>query len=152
VGRKAFSQWWLASRGVPVPPAVAVPTDAAAGLLRGDSAIREMLRAALQRWLDPEASYAVRSSADVEDGERHSFAGQFTTLLDVPPGDVLAAIEEVADPHNERLAAYLERTGLTAPPHVGVIVQRMVPARAAGVAFSRNPLTGLGETVIEAVP
>jgi pyruvate,water dikinase len=152
VGRKALSLWWLGSQGVPVPPAVAIPSEAAARLVRGDSAGREMLRAALQRWLDPGAWYAVRSSADVEDGEAHSFAGQFTTLLDVPPDDLLAAIEEVADPHSERLAAYLERTGLTDPPHVGVIVQRMVPARAAGVAFSRNPLTGLAETVIEAVP
>ncbi len=152
VGRKALSLWWLGSQGVPVPPAVAIPAETAARLVRGDSAGREMLRAALQRWLDPGASYAVRSSADVEDGEEHSFAGQFTTLLDVPPDDLLAAIKEVADPHSERLAAYLERTGLTVPPHVGVIVQRMVPARAAGVAFSRNPLTGLAETVIEAVP
>ena len=152
VGRKALSLWWLGSQGVPVPPAVAIPAETAARLVRGDSAGREMLRAALQRWLDPGASYAVRSSADVEDGEEHSFAGQFTTLLDVPPDDLLAAIKEVADPHSERLAAYLERAGLTDPPHVGVIVQRMVPARAAGVAFSRNPLTGLAETVIEAVP
>jgi pyruvate,water dikinase len=152
VGRKALSLWWLGCQAVPVPPAVAIPAETAARLLHGDSALREMLRAALQRWLDPEASYAVRSSADVEDGEVHSFAGQFTTLLDVPPDDLLAAIEEVAAPHSERLAAYLQRTGLTDPPHVGVIVQRMVPARAAGVAFSRNPLTGLSETVIEAVP
>lgn len=152
VGRKAFSLWWLADQGVPVPPAVAVPAEAAARLLRGDSAMREMLRASLQRWLDPQAAYAVRSSADVEDGDAHSFAGQFTTLLDVPPDDILSAIETVADPHSERLAAYLEHAGVPQAPRVSVIVQRMVPAHAAGVAFSRNPLTGLAETVIEAVP
>ena len=152
VGRKALSLWWLSRQGVPVPPAVAIPADIAARLLHGDSALREMLRAALERWVDPDASYAVRSSADVEDGEEHSFAGQFTTLLDVPPDDLLTAITDVADPRSERLSAYLKHTGATDVPHIGVIVQRMVPARAAGVAFSRNPLTGLGETVIEAVP
>jgi pyruvate,water dikinase len=152
VGRKAFSLWWLADQGVPVPPAVAVPAETAARLLHGDSAVREMLRASLQRWLDPAASYAVRSSADVEDGQAHSFAGQFTTLLDVPPDDVLAAIETVTDPHSQRLAAYLERAGIAEAPRIGVVVQRMVPAQSAGVAFSRNPLTGLAETVIEAVP
>jgi pyruvate,water dikinase len=152
VGRKAASLWWLASQGVPVPPAVAVPADAAAGLVRGDSVVREMLRASLKRWLDPQAAYAVRSSADVEDGDAHSFAGQFMTLLDVPPDDVLSAIEVVADPRSDRLTAYLERSGVVGAPRLAVIVQRMVPSQAAGVAFSRNPLTGLTETVIEAVP
>ncbi len=34
---------------------------------------------------------------------------------------------------------------------MGVIVQEMVPAEASGVSFSRNPMTGLNETIIEAV-
>ncbi len=151
MGHKALSLWWLASQGIAVPPAVAVPAEVSARLLGGDAAAREMLRGALDRWLDPRSAYAVRSSADVEDGELHSFAGQFTTRLDVPPHDILAAIMKVADPRSERLAAYLVRSGVEAVPRIGVIVQQMVPARVAGVAFSRNPLTGLSEVVVEAV-
>jgi pyruvate,water dikinase len=37
------------------------------------------------------------------------------------------------------------------PVAMAVMVQRMVSARASGVAFSRNPMTGLNEVVIEAV-
>lgn len=151
VGRKAVSLWWLASRGVSVPPAVAIPAEAVSRLLRGDAAEREMLRAALDRWLDPGTTYAVRSSADVEDGAGYSFAGQFDTRLDVPSGDILVAVAEVAQPHGPRLDTHLEKAGLHDPPRVGVIVQRMVQAHSAGVAFSRNPLTGLAELVVEAV-
>jgi pyruvate,water dikinase len=131
---------------------VAVPADVSARLARGDAAAREMLRAALQRWLDPEGAYAVRASRDLEDGEAHVFAGRPTTLLDVPSGEVMSAIEAVADRHGRRPLHQPENAGPSASPRIGIIVQRMVPAQATGVAFSRNPLTGLAEVVIEALP
>ena len=43
-------------------------------------------------------------------------------------------------------------TGATRVPRVAIVIQEMVDATAAGVAFSRNPLTGLDEVVVEAVP
>ena len=94
----------------------------------------------------------MRSSADVEDGAEHSFAGQFETRLDLEAGDVVEAIRVVADPDGERLRAYMAATGETGAPRVAVVIQEMVDAVAAGVAFSRNPLTGLDEVVVEAVP
>ncbi len=152
VGRKAFSLWWLASRGVAVPPAVAIPATVVAGVVADEAVSRETLAAALARWLDPERRYAVRSSADLADGEVQSFAGQFSTRLDVSASDVLATVRDVAMLGGDRLRAYLERSGISRSPSIAVVIQSMVDTSAAGVAFSRNPLTGLAEVVVEAVP
>ena len=94
----------------------------------------------------------MRSSAEGEDGDLRSFAGQFESRLDVPAADVLAAVREVAAPDRERIAAYAARSGIPVPERVAVVIQEMVPTTSAGVAFSRNPLTGLDEVVVEAVP
>ena len=152
LGRKAVALHWLARHGVAVPAAVALPADVADRIVRRDSLAEELAAGALRRWLDPARRYAVRSSADVEDGAEHSFAGQFETRLDLGADDVLEAIRAVAAPDGERLRAYMAATGETRVPRVAVVVQEMVDAVAAGVAFSRNPLTGLDEVVVEAVP
>ncbi len=152
LGRKAVSLHWLARHGVAVPAAVALPADVADRIVRRDSLAEELAAGALRRWLDPARRYAVRSSADVEDGAEHSFAGQFETRLDLGADDVIEAIRAVAAPDGERLRAYMAATGETRVPRVAVVVQEMVDAVAAGVAFSRNPLTGLDEVVVEAVP
>ena len=46
--------------------------------------------------------------------------------------------------------AYRERLRLPREPRMGVVVQELVEADTAGVLFSRNPMTGSDELVIEA--
>lgn len=98
---------------------------------------------------------AVRSSADVEDGEKSSFAGIFTTVLNVHGlEDLKNAIVQVWFSSWGR-AAVLERIQLGDAAMVvdmTVIMQRMVRARLAGVAFSHDPISGQDTSVIEAVP
>ena len=80
--------------------------------------------------------FAVRSSAMIEDGKKHSFAGQFLTLLDVMPKDVVKAIKKVR----------------ASGPDMAVIVQEMIHGDESGVAFTANPVTGdRDEMVIESV-
>ena len=99
-------------------------------------------------------SLAVRSSANVEDGAQHSFAGIFSTHLSVTGLEPLkAAILDVWRSGISRLAI-LERvrsSNVELPVEMTVIVQRMVDARLAGVAFSHDPLTGEAVTLIETV-
>ncbi len=87
---------------------------------------------------------AVRSSASDEDGDMHSFAGQLASFLDVAPQDVAARVADVwRSGFSARILVYRRTHGLAAvPPAPAVLIQRMVAADAAGVAFSADPTSG----------
>ncbi|UCC75600.1 MAG: hypothetical protein JSW37_08740, partial [Anaerolineales bacterium] len=101
---------------------------------------------------------AVRSSMVGEDGLVASFAGQLDTMLNVQGlVSVLDAVKQCwASLFNWRLFQYLNQRqadlqhALLETPSMAVVVQRMVDAEAAGVAFSADPVTGQGNVIIEA--
>lgn len=99
---------------------------------------------------------AVRSSATTEDLPGASFAGQHESFLDISGSEaLLAAIQSCWDSlHQERALAYRQANAIDpAAVQMAVVVQRMVPARAAGVLFTANPVSGSRrETVIDAAP
>ena len=90
-------------------------------------------------------AFAVRSANTIEDRSSKSFAGLYDTFLDMRGcSELLRAIRAVW------MSAY-SRAVITERIHAGllndsnpmnVIIQRMVPAAYAGVAFSRHPVTG----------
>jgi phosphoenolpyruvate synthase/pyruvate phosphate dikinase len=93
------------------------------------------------------AQWAVRSSATVEDDPRHTFAGQFLSLLSVPQGIALwDAIRQVWASTFGR-APLLYCTQNEAPlPRMAVALQPMEPITArdrSGVAFSHSPVDAL---------
>ncbi len=131
--------WALASAqraGMPVPPWFAVSA-------RGSLAEKELQEALTE--LSPDgSSVAVRSSAIDEDGSRLSFAGQLESHLFVPPHEVADRVARVRrSGFAARAQAYREQHGgcarISAP---AVLVQRMVQADVAGVAFSADPVSG----------
>ena len=95
---------------------------------------------------------AVRSSAVGEDSADASFAGTHLSVLGVVGGDaVVDAVRRVrASAMDPGALAYRDRLGVDGAIHMGVVVQEMVDADVAGVLFTRNPLTGADELVIEA--
>ncbi|MCE6997476.1 pyruvate, phosphate dikinase [Saccharothrix sp. S26] len=170
VGGKGASLARLAAAGLPVPDGFHLTTHAyrrfAAGLEAeidlGDEAaivaaferhampedVADAIRAVL-----PPGPVAVRSSATAEDLPDLSFAGQHDTFLDVSGDDVLAAVKRCwASLWTARATAYRARHGIT-DVAIAVVVQQMVPAEAAGVLFTANPVTGdRTETVVNAAP
>lgn len=93
--------------------------------------------------------FAVRSSARQEDGTDHSHAGQFETVLNVDPVDVAEAARQVwQSGFSETMEIYrsLKSSGEAEGP--AVIVQRMIDAVSAGVAFSADPVTGRRDQVV----
>lgn len=129
VGGKAAGLARLEELGLPVPPSIVL-------------AVGEELD-------DPEAvvaslgePLAVRSSAIGEDGAERSAAGQYETVLGVRGPELRAAVARVRS-STERASAY------GAGRDIAVVIQRQVPATRAGVAFSRDPVTGDDEIVIE---
>lgn len=134
VGGKAASLGELCAAGVRVPDGV-VMTGGAADLPVDE---RRALLVAGVRDLG-EGPFAVRSSGTVEDGTEQSYAGIYTSVLDVAAADVPAAVEDcLASGRSHRAAAYAP----AAAGGMAVIVQRMVAAAAAGVAFTADPVTG----------
>lgn len=93
----------------------------------------------------PDLPVAVRSSATTEDAQDASFAGLQDTYLWVLGGEQVlhfvrscwASLYSVESVCYRRRRAMPE-TGVA----MGVVVQRMVDARAAGVMFTRSPTTG----------
>jgi pyruvate, water dikinase len=91
------------------------------------------------------AAVAVRSSATMEDTAEASFAGLQDSYLGVRGADaVLDSVRRCwASLFNDESVAYRRRMGL--PERglaMGVVVQRMLSPRAAGVMFTRSPVTG----------
>ncbi|WP_223885154.1 phosphoenolpyruvate synthase [Nocardia colli] len=99
-------------------------------------------------------SIAVRSSVVAEDGPEHSYAGQFDSFLNVNGLD--AVLDRVRDcwasAFSERSLRYAFTHKQPRAGAVAVVLQRLIAARASGVMFTANPITGArDELVISAV-
>ncbi|MGA2112579.1 MAG: PEP/pyruvate-binding domain-containing protein [Anaerolineales bacterium] len=98
-----------------------------------------------------ELSVAVRSSATAEDLPEMSFAGQLDTYLNVHGETmVVEAVKRCwASLWTARAISYRARNGI-APQDVSlaVVIQELVPADAAGIMFTANPLTGARDRVV----
>lgn len=97
---------------------------------------------------------AVRSSAIDEDGARHSFAGQLESFLFVAHEHVINKVIRVwRSSLSDSIKYYKNKLGLKTifqPP--AVIIQSMINAESAGVAFSADPVTGRrGLSIVSAV-
>lgn len=92
---------------------------------------------------------AVRSSAVDEDGAESSFAGIYTTHLNVRgAANVLRAIARCwASADDPRVAAYRRGKGLP-DAGIGVLVQELVAADLSAVVFSHNPMTGAADEIV----
>ena len=155
VGAKAARLGWLIDQGWPVPSGVVAPFDDAHALTDGGgSREAEAVRTGLAEHVDPGLRYVIRSSANVEDHGERSFAGQFTSISGVVGvDDIVAAICEVVESgRSDQVRQYAARVGVDpALLRMAVIVQEMVSPVVSGVAFSRDPVTGFDQVVIEAV-
>jgi phosphohistidine swiveling domain-containing protein len=154
VGGKARNLHLLANLGVLVPHAYVISWEAYQRYAQNDETVVTDLRRELSALLRPNRRYAVRSSANIEDQIEDSFAGQFKSVLDCAGIDaVLQAVWSIwATARSPRIQEYLaHKGGEFAHLQMGVIVQDMVNPVVSGVSFSKNPLNGLNEVIIEAV-
>jgi pyruvate,water dikinase len=95
---------------------------------------------------------AVRSSGVSEDLAGASYAGQYETVLEVEFGEAENALRRCwASAFETHVVRYHEARGNQGIPPMAVLIQRMVPAESAGVAFTANPITGDREVIVNAV-
>lgn len=136
--------------GCPVPGFFVVSPDALDGngtlLPEATDAIAARLQALAGQSF---SRFAVRSSARSEDGAADSHAGQFLSLLDVAAPDVPAAIVRVINSGlADGVADYRAARGLAGRELPAVVVQGMVAASVAGVAFSADPASGRTDRIV----
>ncbi|RJP64696.1 MAG: hypothetical protein C4532_18815 [Candidatus Abyssobacteria bacterium SURF_17] len=94
---------------------------------------------------------AVRSSATAEDLPGHSFAGQYDTYLNLAGiHDCLESIKKCwASLWNDRAYDYREQNSFDhRSAAMAVIVQELVPAEAAGVVFTVDPVSGKSDRLV----
>lgn len=158
IGGKAKNLIELEKIGAKVPEWIAIPERILLDQLNNFSATEEIseklksleIPAEIIAELDAKfgnnkssKSYAVRSSATDEDGLHHSFAGQYETFLNVPfeelPAKIKALWQTVV---SERVLTYRRENNLDLKFGLAVIVQEMIDADVAGVAFGVNPVNG----------
>ena len=148
-GSKAVGLGEAARGGLPLPPGVALSGEIVEAVAAGEGrAIKKVARSV--RSLP--VPLAVRSSAVDEDSAEASFAGQHLTLLNVPSTDAVSeALREIWwSANSDSAISYRQRVGLFARPSVAVVVQSLLDPDVAGVMFTRNPINGTDERVIEA--
>jgi pyruvate, water dikinase len=147
-GGKAASLAAALREGLPVPTGAALGSAFVDRAAAGDAAAVEAL---LDSAHVPDARLAVRSSAIGEDSADASFAGQHATKLNVRRPQLLDAVRLVWESaRTDSALAYRAKKGLDPSPRMGVVVQALVEPVAAGVLFTRNPVTGAEERLIEA--
>lgn len=131
-GDKAYNLHRLSELGIAVPPALVLPSDVS---VPTEEALLDALTALHGAGGGVRFPVAVRSSAVGEDTEAQSLAGTFLTVLGtMSPAEVADAVGKVRDSGRGR--------------KVAVILQRLIDCSFSGVAFSMDPLTFNGNSLL----
>ena len=99
--------------------------------------------------------FAIRSSANMEDGASSSFAGMFTSVLNIDNYDDFSKgfFECMLSKYGDSVISYCQANKIDPVLiKLNIIIQQMVEAEYSGVCFSLNPLNGNAkEMVIESI-
>ncbi len=152
-GGKADGLISLSKNGFKVPSFYIIPNDTIQHIISEESTIASLCN----EWIkneEPEKNslWAVRSSADVEDGENKSYAGLFTTEINCNPHQLVEAFKKVITGYKQVLKNIPE---YHETEHFGfhIVLQEMICGELSGVGFSVNPLEQVSEhPIINIIP
>ena len=145
-GAKAYKLAHVGKQGFRIPSGIVIPCKVVTSI-SNDELAKEIF--VCLKSMSP-GPWAVRSSGIAEDGSENSFAGQFESILNVrDEAGLRDAIDKcVCSASSAQVVAY----GKEDYQPIALLVQQMVKADCAGVAFSANPITGeRNEVLINAV-
>ncbi len=154
VGNKARSIRHLHKHRFNIPYSLVIPVEVHQKYRTSPQETIQRISLLLEEVISTDKTYAVRSSAEVEDHPEFSFAGQFKTVLDLKGAkQITDGIVKVWDSTNvvgdseyrRRMDVKQSSIGM------GVLIQEMVNPQWSGVGFSIHPVTGRHEMVIEGV-
>jgi pyruvate,water dikinase len=104
----------------------------------------------LQQQVGENSLFAVRSSAIGEDSATSSYAGQLSSILNVPAQEIESAVLRVwASAQQGHITTYQTEMGQKTEALIpAVLIQAMAPARVSGVGFSADPVSGNHDQMI----
>ncbi len=146
-GGKSSNLAKLLKAKLPVPDGFAVGVDA----FDKEGKLTKEAKSKINSFTDQNQKYAVRSSALAEDAESKSWAGQFNTFLNVKFVDVIDKIEACHNSVTKRSKAYADEKSQPKASQIAVVIQEMIDPEYAGVLFTKDPVTGKDEYVVEYV-
>ena len=154
-GGKGANLARLTQAGFPVPSGFVITASSQQLSSGEDGDLPNELLAEIEALCgDPAARWAVRSSGTAEDAAGAAFAGQHDTFLNcVGAAEVLRRVRDCwASLQSARAVAYREHMGIgNEGAAMAVVVQQMINADVAGVAFTMDPVSGaLDRVVIDA--
>lgn len=94
-------------------------------------------------------AFAVRSSSEHEDGKAHSFAGLYSSRLDVTEPLIAEAVKECwMSQWSGAAIAYRKRFKIKKTSAMAVIVQQQVPSELSAFLFTENPVSSKQNEIV----
>jgi pyruvate,water dikinase len=153
IGGKARGLQVLLNKNHHVPETYVCILEAYKKWLETGNIILEDLKEELNQVIQNDKDYIVRSSATLEDSPDHSYAGQLMSIPKVRGTDrILNSIVTVWESASSNsIKEYSIRKGIGQEIGVAVIIQEMLDPKFSGVVFTKNPINGIDEIIIEIV-
>ena len=154
VGYKASQLCYLENSGFRVPRSSVCTFQAYQDYVEDGGSVLANIKTELAQLIQPDTKYCIRSSANLEDERDHSFAGQFESFLNVGTlekvTDAIVRIWESST--GDRVSSYVNSIGRTGEEiKMAVIIQEMIQPEYSGVVFTKNPVNGMDEIIVELV-
>jgi pyruvate,water dikinase len=111
----------------------------------------DLEREILQQWTQlTTPRLSVRSSAYADDPYTATWVGELATFLNVDASELMQHIKQCwASLFSSRTLYQIAREEISLlDVHMGVIVQKLVPAKSSGLLYTRHPVTGDGDQLV----
>lgn len=132
----------IGGKGLGLARLVALGANVPTGFIITTSSLRQDDYKSSLKTLPPNQLWSVRSSATIEDGLKHSFAGMFESYLGVATNNLTKSIEKVvASNSSERVKAYVSHFQ-TETPQMAVVIQKFQTPSASGVWIGHDTSSG----------
>jgi len=148
-GGKAYGLHLLNTAGMQIPETLIIPCKLRISEYKNE--IQEFIDNIVNKY--GKTMFAIRSSAENEDGINNSWAGIYDTKLSVTTENVYETVLQMYNyTGTSRQEVYGTFANIASTPEMSLIVQRMIDSTVSGVCFSINPINGNhAEIVIEVV-
>lgn len=143
IGAKAFNLNILEENNFNVPKWFVIPNEMLNNL---DKNAKKQIEKFISKEFSNVEIFSVRTSSEMEDSEKFSYAGQFDTYLNIKKEKIISIIEKILNDLKEKNIDFY--SGSKEKNGIGIIIQEMINPQKSGVLFSANPQGLLNETVI----